>query len=124
MGQTIAPFGSVDVIEEDHKSGLGPRGIGDPDDMTLRSKEILVHIPRYQKKAAEYKCQNLSDEYEECLKKHTLPFSCRDKFAEYVECVHHWSFDIEYREQITQEYLNIRQEYRKTGRRRLGRAFN
>lgn len=40
-----------------------------------------------------------------------------------MSCVDYWVRSKEYNEQLTQEYLNIREEYRKTGRRRLYRAL-
>ncbi|XP_034233541.1 uncharacterized protein LOC117640791 isoform X2 [Thrips palmi] len=109
----------TDQVDDDAAKGIGPCGKGDPNDFSLTHKEIHISIPKYQKIAAEmFKC------YQKCADDSALPmYSCSDEINKYVECVRHWSTDLEYRNAITAEYLVLREEYRKTGRRRLYRGL-
>jgi len=62
--------------------------------------------------------------YKQCADDSAFPFTvCKNEMEAYSDCVQHWSKDANYREQITAEYLLVREEYRKTGRRRLYRGL-
>lgn len=50
-------------------------------------------------------------------------FSCEQEFKVYSECSNFWINNSDHKNQIIEEYLAIRTEYRKTGRRRLKRAL-
>lgn len=115
----------TDQVDDDAAKGIGPHGKGDPEDFSLTQKEIHVSIPRYQVKAAEmFKCNHLWDMYQECADNSgTFFYTCKKEWTTYEECLLHWSSDPEYRQQITAEYLVVREEYRKTGRRRLYRGL-
>ncbi|XP_026278223.1 uncharacterized protein LOC113206377 isoform X2 [Frankliniella occidentalis] len=122
MGNT---FDAPDPIDEDCKSGIGPRGKGDPDDFTLRARELKVHIPKFQEAAAlKVHCKDLAQELQHCMDNNfALLASCYHLNTKLKACTELWTNDLEYREQMIEEYLLVRQEFRKTGRNRLYRAL-
>ncbi|KAK7475584.1 hypothetical protein BaRGS_00033173 [Batillaria attramentaria] len=98
--------------------GGGPLGLGDPDDKSLRNVEKEVLIPQKMKEKAKHeKCTAEVKDFGECAKESgvLLPFKCRAVAKKLEQCLTSWYQNPEFVEQCTQEYLNERSEYRRTG---------
>ncbi|KAB7498056.1 COX assembly mitochondrial-like protein [Armadillidium nasatum] len=96
----------------------GPHGLGDPEDKTLRKVEIDVMIPKKMKSIAhEEKCVEQFAKFRECCKATnlTLVFKCRKENTALKSCLERWYYDDDFRERCTQEYLQERSEFRRTG---------
>lgn len=62
--------------------------------------------------------------YQNCADDTVLPwYICKNELEAYTDCIQHWSKDPKYREQIIAEYVLLREQYRRTGRRRLYRGL-
>ncbi|KAL4709046.1 hypothetical protein ACJJTC_005907 [Scirpophaga incertulas] len=100
------------------KYSAGPHGIGDPNDRSLRKVEIEVLIPKLMReKAKTEKCPKIVKDFEECCKEASLLMvvKCRKENSALKECLTTWYKNEEFKQQCTEQYLNQRSEYRKTG---------
>jgi len=97
--------------------GGGPQGLGDPDSTRLRKVETDVCIPRLMKEIAHEKCVDVVKVFEECGKNAglKLPFKCRAENAAMKECLIKWYKDEKFQEEVKQQYLEERKQYRLTG---------
>ncbi|XP_076456402.1 COX assembly mitochondrial protein homolog [Babylonia areolata] len=98
--------------------GGGPLGLGDPEDKTLRNVEKEVMIPmKMKEKAKQEKCTLEVKEFGECAKEQglLLPFMCRKVAKNLERCLSSWYQNPEFVAQCTQEYLEERSDYRRTG---------
>lgn len=98
--------------------GGGPHNLGDPNDKHLRKVEKDVLIPQKMRdKAKEEKCVQEVKEFSECCKKANvlMGFKCQKENSALKKCLTQWYNDLDFREQCTQEYLDERSEYRRTG---------
>ncbi|XP_043517235.1 COX assembly mitochondrial protein homolog [Frieseomelitta varia] len=106
-------------IETKHpRYGGGPHNLGDPNDKFLRKVEKDVLIPQKMRdKAKEEKCVQQVKEFSDCCKKANvlMGFKCRKENSALKECLSRWYNDSDFKEQCTQEYLDERSEYRRTG---------
>ncbi|CAH1772964.1 unnamed protein product [Owenia fusiformis] len=96
----------------------GPHGLGDPDDKSLRRVETEVIIPKkVRDKARIEKCTDLVAVFSKCGKDNGLlfPFKCREENAKMQECLTVWYKDKDFVAQCTEEYLEERTDYRRTG---------
>ncbi|CAL7946998.1 unnamed protein product [Xylocopa violacea] len=96
----------------------GPHNLGDPDDKSLRKVEKDVLIPQIMRdKAREQKCVAEVAEFTECCKDSNImmPFKCKQQNKALIDCLTRWYNDAGFREECTQEYLDARSEYRRTG---------
>merc|ERR1712055_804722 len=100
-----------------HLSG-GPHGLGDPADRTLRVVEKNVLIPKHVREVARSKqCGVLAKEMADCARESgvLLAFSCRSERDNLYKCMEQYYNDPEFVAQMTEEYLQERSEYRRTG---------
>jgi len=113
------------TIFDDNASGRplparapGPLGLGDPNDKTLRRVELDVLIPKkMREKAKQEKCAKEVAEFQKCCTEHNigLVVACQDTNQKMRECLTHWFRNEGFIKQCTEEYLQERTEYRKTG---------
>ncbi|XP_043577683.1 COX assembly mitochondrial protein homolog [Bombus pyrosoma] len=100
------------------KYGGGPLNLGDPDDKHLRKVEKDVLIPqRMRDKAKTEKCVAEVARFSECCKNASvlMAFECQKENAVLKDCLSQWYNDPDFKAQCTQEYLDERSEYRRTG---------
>lgn len=107
-----------DSTSEPKRRSRGPFGLGDPDDRTLRKVEIEVCIPKIMREIAhKEKCVDEVREFSECCKSNSvlMVVNCRKENSALKDCLGRWYFDEEFKKRCTEEYLNKRSEYRRTG---------
>ncbi|XP_012175898.1 COX assembly mitochondrial protein homolog [Bombus terrestris] len=100
------------------KYGGGPLNLGDPDDKYLRKVEKDVLIPqRMRDKAKTEKCVAEVERFSECCKNASvlMTFQCQKENSALKDCLSQWYNDPDFKAQCTQEYLDERSEYRRTG---------
>ncbi|GFO01864.1 cox assembly mitochondrial protein like protein [Plakobranchus ocellatus] len=98
--------------------GGGPLGLGDPDDRSLRKAEREILIPaKMKEKAKRLKCASEVKDFGECAKQQGLmmPFMCRPKAKALEECLKAAYSDPAFINLCTEEFLDERSHYRKTG---------
>ncbi|XP_055329150.1 COX assembly mitochondrial protein homolog [Paramacrobiotus metropolitanus] len=108
------------------KGAGGPMGYGDPDDKTLRKVEKDVMVPMIIRDRTRLeKCREYYDAFRACGKAAGLGivFRCRNENKDMVRCFNKWYHDPEFVEECTQEYLEKRAEFRKTGQMKKRRKF-
>lgn len=96
----------------------GPHGLGDPDDRSLRKVEKEILIPmKIRDKTKQSKCVAEGDAFTECCKKSKffMVWKCKPETKALNECLTRWYHDEELQKECTEEYLNERSEYRRTG---------
>lgn len=101
-----------------NKLSEGPKGLGDPDDRTLRKVEIDVMIPKLiREKAKAEKCKEEVAEFEKCCKASSILMvvKCRTQNSILKDCLGGWYNNEEFKKICTDEYLDQRSEYRRTG---------
>lgn len=100
------------------KMGSGPKGLGNPDDKSLRRVEIEVLIPKVMRERAnEEKCVQEVKAFTECCSTAMLasPITCRKQNSLLKNCMIRWYQDEEFKKECTEIYLKRRSEYRSTG---------
>ncbi|KAK5640767.1 hypothetical protein RI129_009314 [Pyrocoelia pectoralis] len=100
------------------KSSMGPFGLGDPEDRSLRKVEIEVCIPKRMREIAhKEKCTEEVKHFSECCKSSSvlMVVKCRNENSALKDCLGRWYHDEEFKSRCTEEYLNERSEYRRTG---------
>lgn len=98
--------------------GKGPHGLGDPDDLSLRTVEKEVMIPKKMRDIARIeKCVKEVEKFTECCKESSvlMVLSCRKQNSALRSCLEHWYQDPDFKERCKKEYLQERSEYRRTG---------
>lgn len=96
----------------------GPHGLGDPDDKSLRKVEIEILIPtRIRNKTKAEKCVTEGEAFTKCCAeaKFWMVWKCKPETKALTQCLERWYHDEELKKQCTEEYLNDRSEYRRTG---------
>ncbi|XP_076755930.1 COX assembly mitochondrial protein homolog [Xylocopa sonorina] len=97
----------------------GPHNLGDPNDKSLRKVEKDVLIPQIMRdRSKEEKCVAEVAEFTECCKNNAnilMPFKCKQENKMLIQCLERWYNDTDFREECTQQYLDARSEYRRTG---------
>lgn len=90
---------------------------GDPSDKTLRKVEREVVIPKLMKERAKELCHEEVKAFNDCGKLNglLLPFKCRKENSAMQECTIRWYKDPNFVEQATNQFLEERSEYRRTG---------
>ncbi|XP_063244100.1 COX assembly mitochondrial protein homolog isoform X2 [Bacillus rossius redtenbacheri] len=91
---------------------------GDPDDRTLRKVELEVLIPeKIRQKSRTEKCTEVVKAFTECGKAAGLlvVVKCRRENDAMKACLSRWYHDEDLKIQCTEEYLNERNEFRRTG---------
>ncbi|XP_013148236.1 PREDICTED: COX assembly mitochondrial protein homolog [Papilio polytes] len=100
------------------KYSAGPHGLGDPEDRSLRKVETEVLIPKLMReKAKAEKCVKEVTDFNQCCKESSLlmVIKCRDENSVMKSCLASWYNNEDFRQACTEEYLNQRSEYRRTG---------
>ncbi|CAH1407112.1 unnamed protein product [Nezara viridula] len=100
------------------QTDLGPHGLGDPDDKSLRKVETEILIPKKMRdKAKAENCFSEVQDFQKCCKESgvLLVMKCRKENNKMKECLTHWYRNPEFVNKCTEEYLEERSEYRRTG---------
>lgn len=117
------PYRVHSGIPNSEKYSGGPHGLGDPDDQFLRRVESTILIPNMIKKKANATwCQVVNEQFFKCAEQYgmwRMSYKCRAEATELRECVHKVLTDESKVNEVTQEYLDMRAEYRRTGKRKL-----
>ncbi|CAD6227591.1 GSCOCG00001270001-RA-CDS [Cotesia congregata] len=96
----------------------GPHNLGDPNDKSLRKVEKDILIPKkVRERAKNEKCVDEVKALSECGKANgfMIVFKCREENQKMWDCYEKWYHDQELIDRCTQEYLNERTIYRRTG---------
>jgi len=97
---------------------MGPHGLGDPDDESLRIIEQDVLIPKMlRERAQKTHCLDAVNEFNECAKvqRSMCVFKCRSENTKLWNCMEKWFYDEDFKAEMKKEYLEIRRDYRLTG---------
>ncbi|XP_050295967.1 COX assembly mitochondrial protein homolog [Anthonomus grandis grandis] len=100
------------------KFGGGPKGLGDPDDLSLRKVELDVMIPKKMRELArEQKCFKEVEDFTNCCQANNLLMvvKCRKENSELKNCLTKWYNDEGFKEHCKNLYLQERSQYRRTG---------
>jgi len=104
------------VLPENYSSG--PLGLGDPNDKSLRKVENEIMIPKMMRQMAKSeKCTQFVKDFEECCKNASffMVIKCRTQNNRLKGCLSEWYNNQQFRDYVTQLYLDERAEYRRTG---------
>jgi len=97
----------------------GPKGLGDPNDRSLRRNETELLIPNRVKEEIEnVECRLDFLDMVNCIHKEgdlKATERCHDPMQVYWRCKRAKLNDPEFRQRITEKYLDERAEYRRTG---------
>lgn len=96
----------------------GPHNLGDPDDRTLRKVEKEIMIPiKVRDKTKKEKCVAEGEVFTKCCKEagFWMTWKCKKETKALNECLERWYKDEGLIKECTEEYLNERSEYRRTG---------
>ncbi|XP_015191239.1 PREDICTED: COX assembly mitochondrial protein homolog [Polistes dominula] len=99
------------------KYSLGPHGIGDPNDTSLRKVEINVLIPQIMRdRAKEEKCFLEVEEFKKCCQENNMSFvfNCKNENNKLKHCLEQWYNNKDFQEECKQMYLQERSEFRRT----------
>ncbi|XP_043274682.1 COX assembly mitochondrial protein homolog [Venturia canescens] len=98
--------------------GGGPHGLGDPDDKSLRKIERdVVIMQKVRERTKAEKCHVEWRAFGDCAAENKLlmPFLCRKENTILRECCERWYKDEAFVKECTEQYLEERSEYRRTG---------
>ncbi|GAB1866722.1 COX assembly mitochondrial protein [Camponotus japonicus] len=96
----------------------GPQGLGDPDDKSLRKVEKNVLIPKIMRERTKTeKCVNEVKDFHNCCLDSGLlhVVKCRKENEIMKSCMERWFYNQDFIKECTEQYLNERSEFRKTG---------
>ncbi|KAM0727526.1 COX assembly mitochondrial protein-like protein [Formica fusca] len=96
----------------------GPKGLGDPDDKSLRKVETDILIPKLMRERTKTeKCVSEVKEFHDCCLNSGLlnVVKCRKENEIMKSCMEKWFFNQDFIKECTEQYLNERSEFRKTG---------
>lgn len=100
------------------KLGGGPKGLGDPDDRSLRKVEKDVMVPKLMRERTKTeKCVDEVKEFHDCCLQFGLlhVVKCRKENNKMKACMEKWYYDQDFIKECTEQYLDQRSEFRKTG---------
>ncbi|CAG2114280.1 unnamed protein product [Medioppia subpectinata] len=100
------------------KLSSGPKGLGDPEDRTLRRVEKEILIPKIMRdKARTEKCTDFVKAFNDCCKENPilLVLKCRTENSRMKACLTDWYNNQHFQRQCEDIYLKPRSEYRRTG---------
>ncbi|KAK6746306.1 hypothetical protein RB195_012426 [Necator americanus] len=102
-----------------HYASSGPHGLGDPEDRTLRRIEADVIIPnRMNARIEKVECHDAYMDLVSCMREKGAVKGlklCKPELSVFNHCKFLKFNDTEFREKITEEYLQERSEARRTG---------
>ncbi|KAE9416996.1 hypothetical protein Angca_004357, partial [Angiostrongylus cantonensis] len=102
-----------------HYSSAGPHGLGDPEDRTLRRIEADVIIPnRMNEQIEKVECNESYMDLVNCMREKGAVkglMLCKPELTVFNECKYLKFHDTEFRERMTEKYLEQRSEARRTG---------
>lgn len=111
-----------------HYSSAGPHGLGDPEDRTLRRIEADVVIPnRMNERIEKVECHESYMGLINCMRENGAVkglILCKPALALFNECKSLKFHDTEFRERLTEEYLEERSKVRRTGMTERQRRLN
>ncbi|XP_011633850.1 COX assembly mitochondrial protein homolog [Pogonomyrmex barbatus] len=100
------------------KFGGGPKGLGDPNDKSLRKVEKDVLIPKLMRERTKSeKCVAEVKEFHNCCLDSGLlhVIKCRKENDRMKKCMERWYYDQGFIKECTEQYLEERSEFRRTG---------
>lgn len=100
------------------KLGGGPKGLGDPDDKSMRKVEKDILVPKLiRERTKAEKCVDEVKEFHKCCLDNGLlhVVRCRKENTEMRACMTKWFYDKDFIKECTEQYLAERSEYRRTG---------
>ncbi|KRZ70718.1 COX assembly mitochondrial -like protein [Trichinella papuae] len=112
----------MDKCDQSNHSRINPfpvPDLNDPNDLTLRHVERDTVIPkRVQERVKKEKCKEFYDSLSKCLSKNgfTRIWRCYHERDKLNECLLTWYYNPEFIHECTQQYLDDRSEYRRTGK--------
>lgn len=112
--------------EQFRNINAGPKGLGDPDDKSLRKVEKEVMIPKIMRdRAKAEKCVDEVKEFEMCCKssKLAMVYKCREQNNLLKTCISSWYKNEQFINECTEIYLKERSEYRQTGLQKKHRDY-
>lgn len=113
------PRGRVEKTVLPSELGGGPCGLGDPEDKSIKKRELAL-IDKLVKKNIWYvKCNKELEAVNDCVKAKGYGWwigQCRDFDKAYKDCWRRWIADEGLRKELTEEYIEQRSQYRLTGR--------
>ncbi|XP_077274394.1 COX assembly mitochondrial protein homolog [Temnothorax americanus] len=101
-----------------HKLGGGPKGLGDPNDRSLRKVEKDVLVPKLMRERTKSeKCVNEVKDFHDCCLKSGLlhVVKCRGENDRMKACMEKWYYNQDFIKECTEQYLDERSEFRRTG---------
>jgi len=95
----------------------GPLKLGDPDYRGLSKMEEDPMITQRMRDISRTLCTEYGDKLNECGIKHGLMvwYHCQAERDEVVNCMERWQLEPDFKEKVTEEYLNERSHFRQTG---------
>ncbi|XP_072765042.1 COX assembly mitochondrial protein homolog [Anoplolepis gracilipes] len=96
----------------------GPKGLGDPDDKSLRKVEKDVLIPKLMRdRTKTEKCVNEVKEFHNCCLNSGLlnVIKCRKENEIMKSCMEKWFYNQDFIKECTEQYLKERSEFRRSG---------
>ncbi|XP_067937671.1 COX assembly mitochondrial protein homolog [Watersipora subatra] len=130
VGERIwGPYKVRDTLSNANNSFQGPMGLGDPEDETLRRHEKEMLIPKIMKKRVNsIWCKAESEAFFSCAEKAgmmRMTWQCRPLANLFEACGKAAMSDQKNIDEVTREYLDMRSEYRRTGKRKpMGRLYD
>ncbi|EGI62732.1 COXM1 protein, partial [Acromyrmex insinuator] len=100
------------------KFSKGPKGLGDPNDKSLRKVEKDVLVPKLiRERTKSEKCVNEVKEFHDCCLNSGLlhVVKCRKENDKMKACMEKWFYNQDFIKECTEQYLMERSEFRKTG---------
>ncbi|XP_052761535.1 COX assembly mitochondrial protein homolog [Mya arenaria] len=99
------------------KLTAGPLGLGDPDDTYLRKVEVEIVYKKMRETSA-LRCEEESRDFHECMKANpnaSFSWRCRKAMQGLKRCQNEWFKKDGFFEEMRDEYIKQRAEFRKTG---------
>ncbi|XP_011688195.1 PREDICTED: COX assembly mitochondrial protein homolog [Wasmannia auropunctata] len=96
----------------------GPKGLGDPDDRSLRRVEKDVMVPKLMRdRVKAEKCVDEVKEFHDCCLNTGIlhVVKCRRENDKMQDCMKKWYYNDDFIKECTEQYLDERSEFRKTG---------
>ncbi|XP_048727083.1 uncharacterized protein DDB_G0275933-like [Ostrea edulis] len=115
--QTEENVRRIKTVLPHHMAG-GPKGLGDPDDRTLRKVEEDTMVGNVMRERGRNRCEKELLDFMECSDEHYIlfPWKCKTQSKLYNNCLTDLYNDSEFQDECKEIYLQRRRHYRLTGR--------
>ncbi|XP_061169233.1 uncharacterized protein LOC133178542 [Saccostrea echinata] len=107
----------IKTVLPHHMAG-GPKGLGDPDDRTLRKVEEDTLVGNVMRERGKIICERELLDFMACSDEHYVlfPWKCRTQSKKYNQCLTDLNSDPTFQDECKEIYLQRRRHYRLTGR--------